>query len=217
MFSMPYALAPGADVTKETEVKHSRFIAVLRRIGDSGQAQDFLLEQRRSYPDARHHCSAYIVGYGPSDRAERSSDDGEPGGTAGIPMLQVLRARDLVDVAVVVTRYFGGVKLGAGGLVRAYSGAAASAVDAAKLVARERRSLHTLAVDHVDAGRVEAELRGRGVTVVDTDYGERAVLTLAAPDSTELANLVAAVTAGSGSLDPAGEMWVDTPVRPSGR
>ncbi|RZK74549.1 MAG: YigZ family protein, partial [Rhodococcus sp. (in: high G+C Gram-positive bacteria)] len=161
---MPYTLAPHtADLTLETEVKHSRFIAALRRVEDADAAQAFVQDRRRAYPDARHHCSAYIIGNGPSDRVERASDDGEPGGTAGIPMLQVLKARDLVDVAVVVTRYFGGIKLGAGGLVRAYSGAVTTAVDAAPLVRRELRHLHTLAVGHAEAGRVESELRGRGV------------------------------------------------------
>ena len=207
---MPYTLAPRtADLILETEVKHSRFIAALRRVEDAEAAQAFVQDRRSAYPDARHHCSAFIVGNGPSDRVERANDDGEPGGTAGIPMLQVLKARDLVDVAVVVTRYFGGIKLGAGGLVRAYSGAVATAVDAAPLVGRERRHLHTLAVGHAEAGRVESELRGRGVVVADTTYAESAVLTLAARDSAELADVVAAVTSGTGTLDPAGEMWVD--------
>jgi uncharacterized YigZ family protein len=207
---MPYTLAPRAtDLTVETEIKHSRFIAALRRVEDAESAQDFVQSQRRAYPDARHHCFAYIVGNGPSERLERSSDDGEPGGTAGIPMLQVLRTRDLVDVAVVVTRYFGGIKLGAVGLVRAYSGAVAAAIDASRLVARERRQLHTLATRHADAGRVESELRMRGVVVVETTYGEEAVLTLAARDSEDLAKLVAEVTAGAGTLHPAGEIWID--------
>ncbi|AOW91813.1 IMPACT family protein [Rhodococcus sp. WMMA185] len=207
---MPFTLAPRATtVSVETEVKHSRFIAAVRRVEDSGAAHGFVQEQRRAYSDARHHCSAYIVGDGPSDRVERANDDGEPGGTAGVPMLQVLRARELVDVVVVVTRYFGGIKLGAGGLVRAYSGAVSAALDIAPLVRRERRHLYTLAVEHSEAGRVEAELRARGVGVVHTTYGERAVLTLVAHDSTELAEMVAAATSGAGTLDPAGEMWVD--------
>ena len=95
---MPYTLAPPpADLTLETEVTHSRFFAALRRVEDAEAAQAFVQDQRRAYPDARHHCSAYIIGNGPSDRVERASDDGEPGGTAGIPMLQVLKARDPVS------------------------------------------------------------------------------------------------------------------------
>jgi len=206
---MPFTLPAGADVEVETEVKHSRFLAVLRRVDGPVKAQEFLDEQRRRHPDARHHCWAYVTGNEPSERAERSGDDGEPGGTAGVPMLQVLRARDLVDVAVVVTRWFGGVKLGAGGLVRAYSGAVAAVVDAARLVGRERLDLLALEVGHDTAGRVEAELRGRGVAVVDTAYGSVVTLTLATRDPARVADVVAEITSGAAELAPAGTRWVD--------
>ncbi|MDV3206785.1 MAG: IMPACT family protein [Rhodococcus ruber] len=206
---MPSTLEPGPDVVAETEIKHSRFLAVLRRVDSDTAALAFVEEQRRLYPDARHHCWAFVVGDEPAHRAERSSDDGEPGGTAGVPMLQVLHHRDLVNVAVVVTRWFGGIKLGAGGLVRAYSGAVAVAVDAATLVPRERREVFTLAVGHGDAGRVESELRVRGVSVLDVSYTERVVFTVAARDATDLQSLVASVTAGAGELVPVGTEWVD--------
>ncbi|MDH6283352.1 putative YigZ family protein [Rhodococcus sp. LBL1] len=208
---MPFTLPAGSDVVVETEVKHSRFIAVLRRVDTPADAQEFVDEQRRLYPDARHHCWAFVTGNEPSDRAERSSDDGEPGGTAGVPMLQVLRARELVDVAAVVTRYFGGIKLGAGGLVRAYSGAVAVAADAAQptLLSRERLELLSLDVGHGTAGRIEAELRGRGVAVVDTAYGAEVTFTLATKDPERLAAVVAELTAGSSELTPAGVRWVD--------
>ncbi|MCA1004492.1 YigZ family protein [Rhodococcus hoagii] len=211
---MPFTLPAGSDVVEETEVKHSRFIAALRRVDSPADAQAFLDEQRRVYPDARHHCWAYVTGNEPSERAERSGDDGEPGGTAGVPMLQVLRARDLVDVAVVVTRYFGGIKLGAGGLVRAYSGAVAVAVDTAAaagtgLLSRERLDLLSLEVGHDTAGRIEAELRGRGIPVVDTAYGAEVTFTLATKDPAQLAAVVAELTSGAGELEPAGVRWVD--------
>lgn len=210
---MPFTLPAGSDVVVETEIKHSRFIAALRRVDSPADAQDFLDEQRRIHPDARHHCWAYVTGNEVSERAERSGDDGEPGGTAGIPMLQVLRARELVDVAVVVTRYFGGIKLGAGGLVRAYSGAVAAAVDVAdgesRLLGRERLELLSLDVGHAVAGRIDAELRGRGITVVDTAYGAEVTFTLATKDPGRLAAVVAELTAGSGELAPAGVRWVD--------
>ncbi|WP_433610717.1 IMPACT family protein [Prescottella agglutinans] len=210
---MPFTLPAGSDVVAETEVKHSRFIAALRRVDTPADAQAFLDEQRRLYPDARHHCWAYITGNEPSERAERSGDDGEPGGTAGIPMLQVLRARELVDVAAVVTRYFGGIKLGAGGLVRAYSGAVAAAADTASAapgwLSRERLELLSLDVGHDTAGRLEAELRGRGIPVVDTTYGAEVTFTLATKDPAHLAAVVAELTAGASELTPAGVRWVD--------
>ncbi|MCR8692815.1 IMPACT family protein [Rhodococcus pyridinivorans] len=206
---MPHTLAPGPDVVVETEVKHSRFLAAVRRVDTADAALAFVDEQRRLYPDARHHCWAFVVGDDPSARAERSSDDGEPGGTAGIPMLQVLHHRDLVNVAVVVTRWFGGIKLGAGGLVRAYSGAVATALDEAPLVERRQQEKFTLAIDHGEAGRVEAELRGRGVAVLDVAYADRVVLTVAGRERSELEGWVASLTSGAGELEPAGVDWID--------
>lgn len=210
---MLYTLAgrAGSQTVAETEVKHSRFIATLRRVDTEPDVRDFVDEQRRDHPDARHHCWAYVIGDDPVGRLERSSDDGEPAGTAGVPMLQMLKGRDLVNVAVVVTRYFGGIKLGAGGLVRAYSGAVGAVVDQATVTRRRRLDLCTLEIDHADAGRVESELRGRGVVVVNTVYGKTAELTLAAADSATLADRVAAATSGTATLDPAGSMWVDAP------
>lgn len=207
---MPHTLAPGPDVVVETEVKHSRFLAAVRRVDTADAALAFVDEQRRLYPDALHHCWAFVVGDDPSARAERSSDDGEPGGTAGIPMLQVLHHRDLVNVAVVVTRWFGGIKLGAGGLVRAYSGAVATALDEAPLVERRQQEKFTLAIDHGEAGRVEAELRGRGVAVLDVAYADRVVLTVAGRERSELEGWVASLTSGVGELEPAGIDWIDT-------
>ena len=207
---MPHTLAPVPDVVVETEVKHSRFLAAVRRVDTADAALAFVDEQRRLYPDARHHCWAFVVGDDPSARAERSSDDGEPGGTAGIPMLQVLHHRDLVNVAVVVTRWFGGIKLGAGGLVRAYSGAVATALDEAPLVERRQQEKFTLAIDHGEAGRVEAELRGRGVAVLDVTYADRVVLTVAGRARSELEGWVASLTSGAGELEPAGVDCIDS-------
>lgn len=206
---MPSTLAPGPDVLVETEIKHSRFLAAVRRVGSAADAAAFVDERRRLHPDARHHCWAFVVGADPASRAERSSDDGEPGGTAGVPMLQVLHHRDLVDVAVVVTRWFGGIKLGAGGLVRAYSGAVSTALDSATLVERRRQEKFTFVVGHTDAGRVEAELRARGVAVLDVVYADRVTITVAARDRGELESLVASSTSGAAELEPAGTDWVD--------
>lgn len=202
-----FTLADHDEVRAETEIKRSRFVASLLRVDDVDRAVAFLDAIRAEFPDARHHCWAYVLGDEPGQRQARSSDDGEPGGTAGVPMLQVLEGRDLTNVVAVVTRYFGGVKLGAGGLVRAYSGAVKSVVDAATLVPRIRRESFTLAVGHADAGRIEAELRGRGVDVAGVEYGARAVLTLSSAEPDELAATVAALTAGRGELTPAGHYW----------
>ena len=108
------------DYRKEIVIEKSRFICSLKKVHSEAEAQEFIKAVKKEFWDATHNCSAYIV----DDLAQRSSDDGEPSGTAGIPMLEVLRKNGLTETAAVVTRYFGGIKLGAGGLVRAYSGLA---------------------------------------------------------------------------------------------
>lgn len=115
------------DYQHEIIIEKSRFICTLKKVSTEEEAQDFIKETRKKYWDATHNCSAYIVGE--NTAAQRSNDDGEPSGTAGLPMLEVLRKNNLHNVAAVVTRYFGGVKLGAGGLIRAYTNSVAEAVE----------------------------------------------------------------------------------------
>ena len=127
------------DFAAELEIKRSRFITYLRRVDSEAAARALVAELRKKHFDARHHCSAFILG--PDRTAMRSNDDGEPSGTAGIPMLDALAKRetgsgktDLSDIVAVVVRYFGGILLGAGGLVRAYSESVSTALDAAPLL-----------------------------------------------------------------------------------
>ena len=114
---------PSDTIEREIEVKKSRFIARATCVADREQAMAFLAQARRDHPDARHHCWAYLIGDPAAACSAAMNDDGEPGGTAGKPILNVIQHKGLGDVMVVVIRYFGGVKLGAGGLTRAYSGA----------------------------------------------------------------------------------------------
>jgi len=200
----------------EIDVKRSRFIGRLVRVESEHDARDVIESARKRHGDARHHCSAYVVGSGTQpEQIRRSQDDGEPSGTAGRPILDVLNGRDLIDCVAVVTRYFGGTLLGAGGLIRAYSDAATAAVEQATvtqgLVLRQRRQLFRLSLPHADAGRIEAELRQHGVVVLGTEYEDLAVMTLATALNGEraLAALVAGVTAGSRMLEHAGIEWVD--------
>ncbi|MBF0671504.1 MAG: YigZ family protein [Salinibacterium sp.] len=199
---------PGAAITAEIEVKRSRFICRLERVETEDAARAVVDAARREHWGARHHCSAFIIG--PTDAAgqvRRSSDDGEPSGTAGAPMLDTLAGTGLVDTVAVVTRHFGGVLLGTGGLARAYSDAVANAIREAPLVARERRELFRLSLHHADAGRVESELRARGVAVLGVEYAARAELRLAGGGA--LHEVVAAVTSGAGTLEGLGHEWVD--------
>lgn len=200
-------LAAGADRVAETEVRRSRFRAVVRRVDDEPAARELVDELRREHRDAGHHCSAFIIGPEPS--TERSNDDGEPSGTAGTPMLEVLRGHDLTDVAAVVVRWFGGTKLGTGGLARAYADAVQHALRDAHTVTRRELGRYDLPLPHADAGRIEAELRAHGVHVLGVDYGAQAVLHLVAEDEADLAAQVSALTAGTADPVCVGSAWIE--------
>jgi uncharacterized YigZ family protein len=124
MHIRPTFLVPAAPIEREYEIKKSRFITRAARAQNRQQAMQLLEQAKRDYPDARHHCWAYLIGNPHSPTTVAMSDDGEPNGTAGKPILNVLQHKNIGDIMVVVIRYFGGIKLGAGGLVRAYSHAA---------------------------------------------------------------------------------------------
>lgn len=206
----------------ELEIKRSRFITVLHRTGAEEQARSVLAGLRREFHDARHHCSAFVLG--PDRTVQRSNDDGEPAGTAGAPMLEALLKRetapgvaDLSDVTAVVVRYFGGILLGAGGLVRAYSESVSAALDRAVLTQRRRLRICTVAVPHTAAGRLENDLRAAGYVMAETSYeAQNAVLRLALPDDPaalkDAAERLAALSAGSALLVPGETEWVDVPI-----
>lgn len=118
--------------TTEEEIKKSRFICHLKRVTSEEEARDFIAAIKKEHYRANHSCSAMIIGE--NSEVKRSSDDGEPSGTAGVPMLTVLEKQDLTNIVAVVTRYFGGIKLGAGGLIRAYTGSVAQALNEIGLV-----------------------------------------------------------------------------------
>ena len=134
------------------EVKRSRFLATLEPVADEAAARAVVERMRREHWDARHHCSAFVLGADGS--VQRSSDDGEPAGTAGAPMLEVLRGAGVSDTVAVVTRWFGGVLLGAGGLVRAYGDAVRAGLEEAGTLRRTLLREQLLVLDHADAGRV---------------------------------------------------------------
>ncbi|MGV8872377.1 MAG: IMPACT family protein [Rhodococcus sp. (in: high G+C Gram-positive bacteria)] len=193
----------------ETEIKKSRFVAVVDRAATEAEARAVIEAARRADPAAGHHCSAFIVDDG--QRIERSNDDGEPSGTAGMPMLEVLRGQHSTNVVAVVSRYFGGTKLGTGGLARAYGGAVTEALSRAKFLTRERREIMTLELDHAEAGRVESELRGHGVVVLGMSYAASAVLTVAVADADSTAALVASLTSGAVVPVCTGHMYAEIP------
>ena len=198
-------------VTHEFEVKRSRFIGWIARATTEQEAREVINTAREEYPDARHHCSAFIVHQDAAQPLERSSDDGEPSGTAGKPMLEVLKGSGMQDVVAVAIRYFGGIKLGTGGLVSAYTESVANTLEHVTRVTREVRELGTVEFPHAEAGRIESELRTAGIDVLDVEYGRAATYTLAfTPGERERVDaLLAAATHGGAEMKEAGYRWVE--------
>ena len=171
-----YLSLAGETVTEKV-IEKSRFITVTRHICGDEEAKAFIAEVSKKYSDATHNCYAYVA-----DRLGnllRFSDNGEPQGTAGMPMLEVLRARKLCEAVAVVTRYFGGVKLGAGGLVRAYSGCVAENLNGAKIVSYEPCCESDYAFAYTDADAATRFFTSRGADVVNTEYSDGVTFTVA--------------------------------------
>lgn len=193
----------------ETEINRSRFLCALAPAATEQEAQEFVARVRREHPTAGHNCFAYVIGADAS--VQRASDDGEPGGTAGVPMLQMLTRREMRYVVAVVTRYYGGVKLGAGGLIRAYGGAVGEALDALGTLTRQRFRLATVTVGHQRAGRLENELRATGRTVREVRYAEAVTMEIGLPDAEveDFRRWLADATAGEAELELGGEAYGD--------
>ena len=157
------------DGLAETEIKKSRFLCHLKRVTSEEEAKAFIQGIKKEHWKANHNCSAYLIG----ERSEiqRSSDDGEPSGTAGVPMLEVLKKNDLINVCVVVTRYFGGIKLGAGGLIRAYSHAVSHGLQAVGLVMGKLQQEISLDLDYSLLGKLQNSLPE--TTIKETIFAEK--------------------------------------------
>jgi uncharacterized YigZ family protein len=152
----------------EIFVQKSRFIASVTHAESEESAQAFISKIKKQHHDANHNCSAYMIGE--HDHIQKANDDGEPSGTAGVPMLEVLKKRNLKDTVVVITRYFGGTKLGAGGLIRAYGSATTEGLNAAGIVERKLMQIIRTTVDYTWLGKIENELRNAGYKIKDIHY-----------------------------------------------
>lgn len=198
----------------EIEIRKSRFIATIARANDEESARAFIAARKKQYWDANHNCSAWIVGE--RGQLQRSSDDGEPSGTAGIPMLSVLQRNGLTDVVVVVTRYFGGTLLGAGGLIRAYGQSVSRVIAAVGIVEVQPRLIVAIDATYDEAGRLENALRATNFLLQDVEYGATVVFTLQT-SSMELPALTAWVsetTNGACEVVEFGEEYVEVPINP---
>ena len=174
--------------------KKSRFIAQIRPVKSEEEALAFVEETRKKYWDARHNCYAYSIGE--HREFTRCSDDGEPSGTAGRPMLDVILGEDIYNVAVVVTRYFGGVLLGTGGLVRAYSKAVQEGLAASKVILKQKGIALKITTDYTGLGKIQYIAGERNIPVLDSEYTDKVVMKLLVPVQ-DVGSVQKAITEGT--------------------
>ncbi|KAF0996483.1 YigZ family protein [Geobacillus sp. TFV-3] len=168
---------------REIVIEKSRFICYINRAETEEEAVAFIQQIKKKHWDATHNCSAYLIGE--HDQIQKANDDGEPSGTAGVPMLEVLKKKGLKDTVAVVTRYFGGIKLGAGGLVRAYSRAVSEGLNAAGIVERRLMRVMHVTIDYPWLGKVENELRSSVYTIKNIQYAERVTFDVLVPEESQ--------------------------------
>ena len=179
------------DNQHEVKIKKSRFICFLKRIETEEEAKAFIQQIKKEHWKANHNCSAFVLG--DHHEIQRSSDDGEPSGTAGVPMLEVMKKNDLINVCAVVTRYFGGTKLGAGGLIRAYSGSVAQAIVHTGIVEGRLQQEVFVQLDYSNWGKMENFIASENLAVKDTQFTDRVVVTCMV-DENQVADFEAQVT-----------------------
>ncbi len=172
---------PAASVETEIEVKKSRFIARTAKVTDRPAALAFVEQARQDFPDARHHCWAYLLGNPVSASSAAANDAGEPSGTAGKPILNVIQHKGVGDVIVVVIRYFGGIKLGAGGLVRAYSGVAEAAMSILPLAQAVAMRHVNISLDFSKEQLLRHWSEQYGAQVLQVDYTHQVAMQLSVP------------------------------------
>lgn len=171
--------------------KKSRFIATVKPIKSEEEAIAFIDALKKKYWNATHHCFAYVIGE--KFEVQRCSDDGEPSGTAGKPMLDVLLGEEIHDTAVVVTRYFGGTLLGTGGLVRAYSGATKAGLDASTIITKKHGHKLSVKTDYTGLGKIQYILGQRGLSILHSIYTEAVELEVLLPEQ-EIRSVMAEIT-----------------------
>ncbi len=179
------------EFTHTIEIEKSKFICILSRVFSEAEAREKIQSIRKAMPDATHHCTAFVIGE--NNELARSNDDGEPSGTAGVPMLEALKRSGLHDTLAVVVRYFGGIKLGAGGLVRAYSRSVSEAAALAKKTKTMKMHHYVLTVPYSLLGKMEYTLKS--CDVVNKEYGEMVSLEFYA-ESKEIEMVISENTSG---------------------
>lgn len=197
--------------THEIIIKKSRFICHLFRVTSDEHARANIEAVRKEHWNANHNCTAWVIGEDKMN--QRSSDDGEPSGTAGMPMLEVLRRRDVTDTLAIVTRYFGGVMLGAGGLIRSYGGVVSEALDEIGIVEKVPLAEVHVSANYDDAGRIENAIRSRELNLADVAYALDVTFELVMPpDEVEVFQTwLQELTNGVNDATIVGERFVEVP------
>lgn len=189
------------EINTQVEIEKSKFICYLSPINNDEEAKTILKEIRKSHPKANHHCYAYIYNEG---SYYKSSDDGEPGGTAGIPMLTVLKGRNFNNIIAIVVRYFGGTLLGRGGLVRAYTQAVEAALENAEIYKEGLKPTYSITVDLSFYNIVNQKLIHPSIKVIDRIFNEKVTIKLIILDDFDL-NMIIDVTNGNALIEDTGE------------
>lgn len=194
----------------EIEINKSRFIAYVERVETEEAAVDFIEQIKKKHWNATHNCSAYVVGE--NDQYQKADDDGEPSGTAGKPILEIIKKGKLKDTVIVVTRYFGGIKLGAGGLIRAYGKSASAGLKAVGVIERQNHTRIGVEVDYTFLGMLENQLRMQGYKIEDKQFTDKIRLIVLEKVGQEeiLEQKVTDWTAGQVNFTREGQTYVDT-------
>ena len=197
----------------EIVIQKSRFIAHVARAETEAAAQDFIQRIKKENWNATHNCSAYLIGE--NDHIQKANDDGEPSGTAGVPILEVLKKKHLKDTVVVVTRYFGGIKLGAGGLIRAYGKSASEGIEATGIVERKLMKVMSTVIDYTWLGKIENELRSSVYSIKDIHYLENVeVETYVEEGEVEkFVDWMVELTSGQGKITEGDRLYLESDVK----
>ncbi|MBP3041763.1 YigZ family protein [Bacillaceae bacterium Marseille-Q3522] len=199
----------------EIVIQKSRFLSFVARAETEEEAQAFIQQIKKQHWNATHNCSAYLVGE--NDQFQKANDDGEPSGTAGVPILEVLKKKQLKDTVVVITRYFGGIKLGAGGLIRAYGNATSEGITAAGIVERNLMQVMHVTIDYTWLGKIENELRNSIYTIKNILYLDKVEIeVLVKEEDTESFSLwMTELTNGQGEIQAGEQLYVEKPITKS--
>ncbi|WP_270180114.1 YigZ family protein [Alkalihalobacillus sp. CinArs1] len=197
----------------EIVIQKSRFITHVKRTTTEEEAQAFIQHIKKKHNNATHNCSAYLIGE--QDHIQKANDDGEPSGTAGVPMLEVLKKKQLKDTTVVVTRYFGGIKLGAGGLIRAYGQSVSEGINATGIVERKLMTKIQTNIDYTLLGKVENEIRSSNYILEEINYLDnvQVIVIVERGEEEDYIEWMTNLTSGKGNITVLNQLYIEVDVQ----